>query len=355
MASVYSNLKFLRFRPQIEALERDGAAAPVHVRIKPINRCNHNCWYCAYRVDNLQLGEAMKVEDRLPTETMFEIVEDLVGMGVKAVTFSGGGEPLLYKELPEVVRRLAEGGVKVATLTNGANLRGAMADAFARYGTWVRVSLDAWDEDSYTAARGAAPGSFGRLMGNLRGFADRGGDCVLGVSFIVGEANAARLAQVCTALKEAGVHHVKVSGAVVSNDREANNAYHRRLQPIVAAQIAEAKARLEDERFSIVDHYHELEDRFEKTYRRCGFLRFLTVIGADSCVYTCQDKAYTEAGRLGSLAGRRFRDFWFSEENQERMRALDPSQVCRHHCVAHRKNLILEEYLANTGDHGLFV
>lgn len=355
MASVYSNLKFLRFQSQLDALATGTVAPPVHVRIKPINRCNHKCWYCAYRADNLQLGEDMNLTDRIPIERMFGIVSDLIAMGVKAVTFSGGGEPLLYKELPEVVRRLAEGGIKVATLTNGANLKGAMADAFAHHGSWVRVSLDAWDDDSYMAARGAPVGAFGRLMNNLRAFAERGGDCVLGVSFIVGEANATRLGDVLERLKAVGVHHVKVSGAVVSNDQKENNAYHRRLQPLVLNQLAEAKAALDDGRFSIVDHYHELTDRFEKDYRRCGFLQFLTVIGADSCVYTCQDKAYTATGRLGSLEERSFRDFWFSAENRERMQALDPSTACRHHCVAHHKNLILNDYLTDFGDHGLFV
>jgi len=230
-----------------------------------------------------------------------------------------------------------------------------MADAFARHGTWVRVSLDAWDDASYSASRGVPMGAFARLMDNLGEFAARGGDCVLGVSFIVGEANADHIADVCAALKSVGVHHVKVSGAVVSNDREENNAYHRRLRPLVSTRIAEARERLDDERFAVIDHYHELEDLFEKNYRNCPFLRFLTVIGADSQVYTCQDKAYTASGRLGSLVGRRFRDFWFSQENLRRLTDIDPSRDCRHHCVAHRKNLMLNEYLAVPGDHGFFV
>lgn len=354
MAQLYSNLKFLRFRTQLDALAQGKAAAPVHIRIKPTNRCNHNCWYCAYRVDNLALGEEMDVASAIPLDTMFGIVEDIVDMKVQAVTFSGGGEPLLYKGLPEVVSRLAAGGVKVATLTNGANLKGAMADAFAMYGAWVRVSLDAWDDASYTQARGAQPDGFSRLLDNLRDFAARGSRCVLGISFIVSETNAPHLADVCARLKDIGVGHVKVSGAVVSNDRDENNAYHRRIQPLVAGQIATAK-RLEDTGFSIVDHYHELGDCFEKSYRSCPFLNFLTVIGADGGVYSCQDKAYTGSGRIGLLNGRRFKEFWFSEETQERIRSMDPAVHCRHHCVAHHKNLILHDYLSVDDRHAEFV
>lgn len=354
MARLYSNLKFLRYADRLQAPADGQVAAPVHVRIKPINRCNHNCWYCAYRVDNLALGEDMNLDDRIPTDAMFGIVDDLVDMGVQAVTFSGGGEPLLYKELPEVVRRLAAGGIRVATLTNGSNLRGAMADTFAAHGTWVRVSLDAWDDASYTASRGAPDGAFTKLIGNIRDFAARSTPCVLGVSLIVGEANHTHVVETCALLKEAGANHVKISGAVVSNDVRENNLYHRRLAEEVGQQIARAKA-LDDDRFTIVNHYHELEERFEKDYSSCPFLQFLTVIGADRRVYSCQDKAYTDSGLLGSIVGRSFKEFWFSEENRERLRGLDPSRSCRHHCVAHQKNMALHEILSTDPDHGRFV
>ena len=66
---------------------------------------------------------------------------------------SGGGEPMLYKGLPAIVERLGRAKVKVASLTNGSNLQGDMADSFAEWGAWVRVSLDGWDDASYAAAR----------------------------------------------------------------------------------------------------------------------------------------------------------------------------------------------------------
>lgn len=351
---LYSNLKFLRFQDRLAALLDGGLAPPVHIRIKPTNRCNHNCWYCAYRVDNLSLGEEMDQTASLPFETLLGIADDIIDMGVKAVTFSGGGEPLLYKGLPEIVQRLAVGGVQVATLTNGANLKGAMADAFATYGTWVRVSLESWDDSSYAAARGAPEDAFSRLLDNLQAFAGRGSPCVLGVSFIVSKINAPHIAGVCARLKDAGVNHVKISGAVVSNDREENNAYHREIMPTVFEQISLAK-RLDCADFTVVDHYHELSDLFEKSYETCPFLQFLTVIGADGVVYACQDKAYTQEGRLGALAGRRFRDFWFSDENRRRLRDINPALHCRHHCVAHHKNLLLNEYLGVDVRHAAFV
>ena len=95
----------------------------------------------------------MEYKDRLPREKMMEIADDLAEMGVKAVTFSGGGEPLIYPHITEAVNRLGESGIKLATLTNGSHLHEDIAEAFARYGTWIRVSIDGWDAESYAKIR----------------------------------------------------------------------------------------------------------------------------------------------------------------------------------------------------------
>ncbi len=354
MAKLYSNLKFLRFVGHLDALREERVVAPVHVRIKPINHCNHSCWYCAYRADHLQLGENMDLRDRIPENKLFEIVDDLLEMGVKAVTFSGGGEPLLYRKLPEVIERLSTGGIKVASLSNGANLRGRMADAFAEHGTWLRVSLDGWDDASYAKARSISDGQFTQLMDNIRNFTARKSKCVLGISFIIGHENDLHILDVCEQMRDAGVDHVKLSGAVVANDVHANNLYHREIIDAAGEQIREAK-KLATDRFAVIDHYHDLEELFEKSYTVCPFLQFLTVIGADCSVYSCQDKAYTVGGLLGSIRDRSFREFWFSEENRRRLYGLNPSRSCRHHCITHGKNLAINEVLALDPDHAVFV
>jgi len=112
----------------------------------------------------MQLGEDMDQKDQIHEEKMMEIAEDLVNMGVKAVTFSGGGEPFLYKPLLKVSKKLIDGGIQIASLTNGSKLEGELAEYFAHNGTWLRISLDAWDDASYTASRGVLDGEFYRTL-----------------------------------------------------------------------------------------------------------------------------------------------------------------------------------------------
>ncbi len=350
--TVYSPLKVFAFP------DRAGASPeirpPVHLRIKPINACNHRCWFCAYRSNDLSLGEEMRLRDRIPYGKLVEIVDDAIAMGVRAVTFSGGGEPLLYPNIASIVERLGAGGVRVASLTNGTYLTGAVADAFARYGTWVRVSMDGWDDESYRRFRGCKPGEFETIAGNVAAFAARRSPCAIGMSLIVSRENADRVYRTCELAKSLGADHVKLSACIVADDAAANNAYHDAIREEVAAQTARAMD-LQGDGFAVVDHYHRFEERFEKAYESCPMLEYLTVIGADCNVYTCQDKAYEATGLLGSIADRSFAEFWRSAENAERIRALDPSVRCRHHCVSHAKNVLLTEYRSLNGGHVDFV
>lgn len=346
----YSDLKFLGFPDTLKALIDRKTVAPVHIRIKPTNICNHDCWYCAYHASGVQLGSDMTYRDVIPFKKLDEIATDIIDMRVAAVTFSGGGEPLLYKKLPEIIEKLCKGGVKVATLTNGMNLKGKMAEAFQKYGTWVRISLDGYDDDSYAKARGIKYGEFTKLLTNISNFKSVKSDCVLGCSFIVGKDNYKEIYNISKRLKESGIDHVKISGVVVGNTSNDNNEYHDKLKDEVLSQI-EMAYELEDKNFSIINHYHDLGDRFDKEYDICPFILYRPVIGADLGVYTCQDKAYTESGKLGDLKDIGFKDFWKSENAREKIYSINPSKICNHHCINHSRNEIIYDFLQIDQNH----
>jgi MoaA/NifB/PqqE/SkfB family radical SAM enzyme len=356
MGLLYTPFKIFHYREKIESLppSNDTVLPPVHIRIKPTNRCNHNCRYCAYRTDNLQLGSDMSVSDSIPREKMNEIADDIVAMGVKAVTFSGGGEPLLYPWLPEILHKFIKGGVRFATLTNGANLKGDIARLFAESGTWVRVSIDGWDDESYSEYRGVKKGEFSRVIGNMKDFSAMNGPCILGASIIADRKNAPHIYELIGTLREAGVSSVKVAPCIVSNSGDENNLYHEECFDRVKDEIGRAIHDFCGEKFEIFDSYHALSDKFEKAYTWCPYLQILTVIGADSNVYSCQDKAYnTASGIICSLKEKRFREAWFSGKKQ--YLSIDPSKHCNHHCVSNAKNRMVLEYLEADPDHLMFV
>lgn len=356
MGNLYTNMKVFHYKEKIDSLPVDNKEIlpPVHIRIKPTNVCNHRCSYCAYREADLQLGKDMVVKDFIPEEKMMEIIDDIIDMGVKAVTFSGGGEPFCYPYLLQTAKKLAESPVQFASLTNGSLLKDEVAETFAHHAKWLRVSMDGWDDASYTQYRGVRDGEFTRIMENIKSFKNLKGSCYLGVSIIVNRENCEHIVGLSKKLKDVGVNSIKISPCITSNEGAENNKYHAPIFEKVKNQIETVKALCADSGTEIFDSYHTQLESFKKDYVWCPYLQILPVIGADMNIYPCQDKAYNlDEGLVGSIKDQSFKDFWFA--NKEKFFKIDPSKVCGHHCVADGKNKLIHDYLGADEEHLGFV
>jgi len=347
MANKYSSLKVFHYQDKLDSLPKENPEikAPIHIRIKPTNVCNHNCWYCAYKVDNLQLGQDMVERDYIPEDKMMEIIDDIKDMGVKAVTFSGGGEPFTYRFFTQTIKKLIDYKIPFASLTNGSKLKGEIAELFAEHATWLRISIDGYDAQSYSEARSVKLTEFDKIINNMKNFvAIPNRKCNLGVSFIIDEKNYTKIYEFSKLMKKTGVDSIKLSGCVVANDGKENNKYHEPFFEEAKRLSIKAKEELEDENFEVFDSYHYLEDKFDKEYNWCPYSQILPVIGADLNIYPCQDKAYNlDNGLVGSIKDISFKEFWFNEKNK--FFKINPSCHCQNHCVANDKNKMILDYL----------
>lgn len=343
----YSNLKIFHYQEKLDSLPRDSVEIkpPLHIRIKPTNVCNHNCWYCAYRVDYLQLGQDMVEKDYIPKDKMMEILADCNEMGVKAITFSGGGEPFVYKYFVETVKQLIEYKISFASLTNGSRLTGEIAELFAKHGTWLRISIDGYDDESYAEYRDVKKSEFSKVIENIKNFVGIPKRvCSIGISFVIDEKNYKHIFEFSKLMKNIGVDSIKLYGCVVSNDGQKNNEYHAPFYEVAKESCQKVKQELESDNFEVFDSYHLLEDKFEKNYEWCPYAQINPVIGADLNIYPCHDKAYNlENGLLGSIKDKSFKDFWMNDK--KKFFKINPSIHCQNHCVVNEKNRMILDYL----------
>ncbi|GLH73163.1 hypothetical protein GETHLI_16650 [Geothrix limicola] len=354
MAILNTNLKVFGYPDKVSSLPPavDEVLPPIHVRIKPTNICNHDCWFCAYRQEDFQLGETMVERDQIPFDKMMEIVDDLIEMKVRAVTFSGGGEPFVYPHLLKTTQRLVDGGIAFASLTNGSRLSGEVAELFAEHGTWVRISVDGWDGPSYAKARNTKETEFEKVLSNMRAFKKLGGKCYLGAVIVVGHENGPHIHELVSRMATLGLDSIKISPVIVSNEGAKNVAYHAKHFEAVKDQVARA---IQDfgQYTEISDAFDNQLHTFDKAYTWCPMLQVRPVIGADLNIYSCQDKAYNPDGLLFSIKDRRFKDAWM--ESKAQFMKVDPTRHCNHHCVAHSANKLLVEYLDADPNHLPFV
>ena len=153
-----------------DALISGRITPPIYVRVKPTNRCNHRCYYCSYAdKDDLNLRKDVSKQDSIPWDRLKKVLNDFGEMGVKATTYSGGGEPLLYPGIADVFQRTKDNGMDLSIITNGQLLMGDKAEQLAD-AKWVRVSIDYYDAESMAKFRSVKEKLFKGVMDNIENF-----------------------------------------------------------------------------------------------------------------------------------------------------------------------------------------
>lgn len=344
----YSEFKIVFFPEKLQSFIDKEITAPIYVRVKPINICDHSCFFCVYstgfrkndKENHIISGmhTDMGHQDIIPTEKMLEILEDFRDIGVKAITYSGGGEPLLHRDIVKIMQTTLDYGIDLSIITNGQMLMHQRAEVLAR-AKWVRVSMDYTNAQQMVSSRGVQAKNFDMILRNLEGFAKiKQKDCDLAVNYIIHRDNYQEIYEFSKVLKNCGVENVRYSPMWVPDLA----AYHEPIVESVREQLLQAKE-LIDDKFSVNTTYN-IESKShlsERSYEKCHFMQIVPVVGADMKVYACHNKAYDNTGVIGSISDRRFRDLWFSEEAKQVFETLNPMEKCRHQCANDSKNIFI--------------
>jgi len=126
------------------------------LRISVTDRCNFRCPYCMPREVFGAAWKFLPRDELLHFEELERLAAIFVALGVRKIRLTGG-EPLLRRDLPDLVRRLAAlPGLDLALTTNGSLLpRHAGALRAAGLGR-LTVSLDSLDPDEFRRMNDAA-------------------------------------------------------------------------------------------------------------------------------------------------------------------------------------------------------
>lgn len=104
---------------------------PIHVQLNLTNACNFNCDFCSCSERDKQLS--------IPYAEVVEMMKLYHNLGMTAVTITGGGEPLVYPELPKLLKYLKALNVEVGLVTNGSLLHKLSVADLNRI-RWIRIS-----------------------------------------------------------------------------------------------------------------------------------------------------------------------------------------------------------------------
>ena len=351
--SVYSDLKIFYHAEKISDMLNGKRTAPIYIRIKPTNTCNQNCYYCGSKDDNVPEDRTFNRKAMIPWEKMQEIVQDMSDMGVKAVTFSGGGEPLVYPYIEDTLKLVKEKNIDYSIITNGQALEGRKAELLSD-AKWIRVSLESAHAETYESIRGV--NTFDKVIQNIESFVQNKNPlCTVGINCVVTKDNYREIYDLCKLISEVGANNIKLSPLRLDGDL---GEYHKPIEADVKRQIIEAKKEFENGQFTIIDKYDGdagLAEIYQKPYHRCMIQEIFTVIGADCKLYLCHQRAYTKNGDIGSLENRSLKELWYAEDTVKKVRELDVCKECDFRCVFDERNILLNNLIMIDRNHVNFI
>ena len=120
------------------------------LQIHPTRRCNLRCLHC-------YSFSGPEQRDLLEASVFKDAITDALAEGYRVASFSGG-EPTLYKELPQLLRHARNGGMNTTVTSNGMLLDESHLEGLAGVTDVLAISLD------------GVPESHNRMRGSQRAF-----------------------------------------------------------------------------------------------------------------------------------------------------------------------------------------
>ena len=311
MTNVYSYDKALWHTKHLDMLREGDQPAPLHVQLIITNRCQQNCPWCAYRLRGYTSNEQFHARDEIATANVLEILDACRRLGVKAIQFTGGGEPLLHPDCDPLFRAALDRGLQIALVTNGTLLQDDTARLLGERATWIRVSLDAGRAETYAAIRRVQPREFVKAQKAIAALVahSRGGGAYLGVGFVVNKDNWREVPDAAMLCRNLGVDNFRISGVFQSDGEKYFASFYDE-----AYALCKQTEALSSATFTVSNMFGDrIEDLRQQhpDYRFCMYQNFCTYIGADKWVYRCCNTAYSARGRLGLItADRPFDAIW---------------------------------------------
>ena len=184
--------------------------------------CNLKCVHC------YSTSDARRHPDELSTEEGKRLIDQLADFGAPVLLFSGG-EPLMRKDLIELIGYATGKGLRAVISTNGTLITEEVAGKLAQFGlSYVGVSLDGAREvnDAFRGVQGA----FDRALAGIENAQKAG--IKVGLRFTINRRNADEVPKLFDLLEERGVpricfYHLVYAGrgtALIQEDLDPKKA-----------------------------------------------------------------------------------------------------------------------------------
>jgi cyclic pyranopterin phosphate synthase len=353
MKDIYSK-KSKIFNPQskitanvdrvVEFLET-GNTSPVLIEVDPSNACNHACSFCLSSYIHFDKYKGTETFSRavMPRDMLMGLCQDFVDMGVRAVNWTGGGEPTLNKHLKEAIEYCGSHGIKMGMFTNGTLFdKWDMFDALVDNMTWVRISVDAGTRETYNNVRRArGKQNWDKMVENLTKLVEvnnnKGKKIDIGVGYVVSPDTYHEIVDFAKFFKDFDLTYCQYKPEIVIREDGGEQRELEFWRDKVGPLLAEAEEILGD-KFQVNGYkFEDLatdREKFGRNYKKCLGSQISPCIGADGHIYVCTNHRGWKQYSYGCLYdGKTFKEIWSDMERRGAVMGLIENIECFSNCT----------------------
>ena len=366
-----SQAKMLWHIERLSEWRLQGDTFPIHIEVNPSNYCNEGCRWCISSYSHIS-NPSMSKEERkrqikqldsksvisghpkrrrgIELDSLKIFMKDASLMGLKAITWSGGGEPTSYLFIQEAIKFSSNLGLNQGMMTNGLYPK-SYIPTFGNNLDWMRVSLDTLDSKKYEHQKFSK--RLPDVISNIESIVSY--PISLGINMNLADWNANEVLQIAKWSREVGASYFQIRPILgLPFEIENNPSYRKQLDSNWLTKIKplliEAEA-ISDKNFSVLvswdkfDDLQNVEGNYGRSYSKCMSHYFVCVLDADGGLKVCMYHLNDERFCFGNIYENSLSEIWKGDQRKQVLQMcannldLSTCQVC---CKGHEINKFID-------------
>lgn len=311
---------------------------PIHAEVGITNKCNHRCVFCT--LDWINHGV-----NAIEKEVMFRCLKSMSEIGIKSIYYAGEGEPTIHPNFVEFLDYGKKLGISNSVSTNGSRFDEEMARQALKNLSWMRFSVDAGTNKTYSHIHGTSEKEFDRVINNIKNSViikrENKYEVDIGVQLILMPENIGEVEALANIVKEIGVDNFQVKPA----HNHPKSSYSPEIYQFSHHTLKENLEKLNDDKFTVVVRTKSMERLLqERTYKTCHGFDFYALIDAKGNVVPCNVFYDNPEYTYGNINETDFKEIWQSQRRKEIISKI--SGLCFKQCGNYRCRLdVMNRYL----------
>jgi len=303
------------------------------------NLCNHACSWCV-------ADEVRQNKWQFTLEGAKKLMREMAESGVEKVIFSGGGDPLLFKGIEEVLELSHSLGMSNLLINNGFGLKEKNIPLLARTCEFIRISLDSGNRETHTAIhrpKNEKVDNFDVITNNISNLMKEIKENNLStrvvLTFVVVDESIGSIPDFIRLANRLGVDEIEF---------KTNHFWSADRKLEVYEKIQKFTKELPNQQVKISLEYPKSRAG-EKSETEWNAFLLTAVIEANGAIYPCCHKSLQPNWYLGNAVESSFQEAWISADRRKVLeRIIKEKEVCTT-CTDGNYNKLVNRFVSKHG------